>query len=204
MDNQNLVEKGLGAKTTSNPSIPKISIEGPSNGTANDDAELIQDTQDNQDNANEHAKAKANSRPGLLSLATAPITRKRKSNTLPQNSTTTPTFKRHHTAPAGTTADGDVAPDTFNWRTLLRPEHPVSSKSPSLTTCFRNIVMYSYLNVLLVFIPIGWGMHFAHQSDTLIFVFTFIAVIPLAALLGFATEELALRVGPTLGKTIIL
>lgn len=42
-------------------------------------------------------------------------------------------------------------------------------------------------------------MHFAHLNDTIIFVFTFLAIIPLAQLLGFGTEELALRVGQTLG-----
>jgi len=42
-------------------------------------------------------------------------------------------------------------------------------------------------------------MHFAKQSDIIIFVFSFLAIIPLAKLLGFATEELSLRVGQTIG-----
>lgn len=42
-------------------------------------------------------------------------------------------------------------------------------------------------------------MHFSKQSDIIIFVFSFLAIVPLAKLLGFATEELSLRVGQTIG-----
>jgi len=43
-------------------------------------------------------------------------------------------------------------------------------------------------------------MHFLFhgQKDTLIFVFSFLAIIPLAKLLAFATDELSMRVGQTL------
>jgi Ca2+:H+ antiporter len=50
-----------------------------------------------------------------------------------------------------------------------------------------------------VFIPVSWALHFAKVDDTIVFVMAFLAIIPLAKLLGFATEELALRVGQTLG-----
>jgi hypothetical protein len=37
------------------------------------------------------------------------------------------------------------------------------------------------INVLLVFIPISWAFHFARKDDdVLIFVFSFLAIIPLA------------------------
>lgn len=63
-------------------------------------------------------------------------------------------------------------------------------------------------NVLLVFIPIGWALHFVKASgnktitDTVVFIMTFIAIIPLAGLLGFATEEVSLRLGQTLGGLV--
>ncbi|KAG8740659.1 hypothetical protein FRC10_004069 [Ceratobasidium sp. 414] len=64
----------------------------------------------------------------------------------------------------------------------------------------RAIVTATWLNVLLVFIPIGWALHFTMPDNYIaVFVTTFIAIIPLAKLLGFATEELALRVGQTIG-----
>jgi Ca2+:H+ antiporter len=48
-------------------------------------------------------------------------------------------------------------------------------------------------------IPVSFACHFTGVSDTATFCVSFAAIIPLAALLGFATEELALRVGHTLG-----
>ncbi|KAH8829633.1 calcium/proton exchanger [Flagelloscypha sp. PMI_526] len=60
------------------------------------------------------------------------------------------------------------------------------------------IVKSSYLNLLLVFIPVSWALYFARPDlDIPVFVTSFIAIIPLAALLGFATEELSLRVALT-------
>lgn len=66
------------------------------------------------------------------------------------------------------------------------------------------IIFASWLNVLIIFVPISWALHFAldkdkSSSDTIIFVTCFLAIIPLAKLLAWGTEELALRVGQTLG-----
>ncbi|POY73204.1 hypothetical protein BMF94_3537, partial [Rhodotorula taiwanensis] len=81
---------------------------------------------------------------------------------------------------------------------LFVAERPIRNE-PTVAASLRAIVFASWLNVLLVFIPVGWALHFTKQNDTIIFVFTFLAIIPLAKLLGFGTEELALRVGQTLG-----
>ncbi|KAG8929488.1 hypothetical protein FRC01_004261, partial [Tulasnella sp. 417] len=85
---------------------------------------------------------------------------------------------------------------TFN--KLLEPERKLAPP-PTLRVSLYNIATYSWLNLMLLFVPVSWAMHFSHQTDTVIFVFSFLAIVPLAALLGFATEELALRVGQTLG-----
>lgn len=58
-----------------------------------------------------------------------------------------------------------------------------------------NILKASWLNVLLVFIPVSWACHFAGVGDTVTFVMAFLAIIPLAKLLGFGTEEISCRVG---------
>ena len=63
----------------------------------------------------------------------------------------------------------------------------------------RATVLNSWINVLFVFIPIGIAMHFAKVSPVVIFVTNFIAIIPLAAMLSYATEEIALRTGETIG-----
>jgi len=87
---------------------------------------------------------------------------------------------------------------------LLTPDRKVG-KAPSWLASFRAAILSSWINVLLVFIPIGWALHFvkdggnASITDTAVFVTTFISIIPLAGLLGFATEEAAMRMGQTLG-----
>lgn len=61
------------------------------------------------------------------------------------------------------------------------------------------VLKTNYVNVLLVFVPIGIISGAAGWSPVLQFVLNFIAIIPLASLLAFATEELAVPLGQTLG-----
>ncbi|OCF54093.1 calcium/proton exchanger [Kwoniella mangroviensis CBS 10435] len=88
---------------------------------------------------------------------------------------------------------------------LFTPPKKVG-KAPTYLGSIKAAIMSTWLNVLLVFIPIGWALYLAKHSggkdsisDTAVFITTFIAIIPLAGLLGFATEEAALRLGQTLG-----
>lgn len=56
------------------------------------------------------------------------------------------------------------------------------------------------LDWLLIFVPITIGLHFlAEERQTLIFICSCLAVIPLAGWLGHATEHLASRVGEGIG-----
>ena len=64
---------------------------------------------------------------------------------------------------------------------------------------FKEIMFSSYANLLLVFIPVGIALHFVKVNPTVVFVMNFLAIIPLAGLLSFATEEIALKVGQVLG-----
>lgn len=57
----------------------------------------------------------------------------------------------------------------------------------------------SWINVLLIFVPIGIAVNFANIPKVGVFVINFIAIIPLAAMLSYATEEIALRTGETIG-----
>lgn len=63
----------------------------------------------------------------------------------------------------------------------------------------RATLFNSWLNVLFIFIPVGIAVHFIKVSPVIIFVMNFIAIIPLAAMLSYATEEIALRTGETIG-----
>lgn len=81
---------------------------------------------------------------------------------------------------------------------MLTPEKTIS-KPPNTWRSIRAIILSSWFNVLLVFIPISWAINFALPTQyTLIFVLTFLAIIPLAKLLAYATDELSIRVGQTL------
>lgn len=56
-----------------------------------------------------------------------------------------------------------------------------------------------YINWLLVFVPIGIISGYLEASAAVVFTTNFLAIVPLAALLSDATEQLAAEVGQTLG-----
>ena len=55
------------------------------------------------------------------------------------------------------------------------------------------------VNLLLIFVPLGIIAGNVGWSPTVVFVLNFLAIVPLAALLSFATEEISVKVGQTLG-----
>lgn len=55
------------------------------------------------------------------------------------------------------------------------------------------------VNVLLVFVPLGIISGAVGWSPMATFILNFLAIIPLASLLSFATEELSVKLGQTLG-----
>ena len=87
-------------------------------------------------------------------------------------------------------------------KALLEPKKPVG-KNPSFRQCLVNTMRYSWLNLLLVLVPVAWALDLSHQSPTIVFCFSITAIVPLAALLGFATEELAMRVGDAFGGELL-
>ena len=88
-------------------------------------------------------------------------------------------------------------------RTGRHDDETESSKPPKQKYTFvgqlKATLFCSPINVLLVMVPVGIGVHFSNVSSIGVFVINFIAIIPLAALLSYATEELALRTGETFG-----
>ncbi|AEO64089.1 uncharacterized protein THITE_2109854 [Thermothielavioides terrestris NRRL 8126] len=60
----------------------------------------------------------------------------------------------------------------------------------------------SWINVLLVFVPLGIVAGMQEWSAPSVFTLNFFAIIPLAAVLSFATEEIAARLGETLGGLV--
>lgn len=65
---------------------------------------------------------------------------------------------------------------------------------------FKKILLYSWLNVLLVFVPAGIAVNFVpNMTPGVIFALNAIAIIPLAGMLSHATETVAHRMGDAIG-----
>lgn len=81
---------------------------------------------------------------------------------------------------------------------------PIDTESrPNLAARFyyttKEILLASYINVLLVFVPIGIAVNFAGVNPTIVFALNAIAIVPLASLLSYATESVASSMGDTVG-----
>lgn len=100
---------------------------------------------------------------------------------------TTPllTADNHRRAGGQLRADIDADADQTTWETAKMDLHYVIYSSP--------------LNILLLIVPLGIFFGFMELSHTWTFVFNFLAIIPLAAILAYATEELADKAGSTVG-----
>jgi Ca2+:H+ antiporter len=62
------------------------------------------------------------------------------------------------------------------------------------------VTLYSnYVNILLVFVPLGIVAGAMHWNPTTVFILNFFAIVPLAAVLSFATEEISVKLGQTMG-----
>lgn len=72
---------------------------------------------------------------------------------------------------------------------------------PTVLQGLISIVKSSWLNPLLVFIPVAWASQIV-WSPTVTFILNFIAIIPLARLLSFATEDIALRTDQVIGAVL--
>jgi Ca2+:H+ antiporter len=59
--------------------------------------------------------------------------------------------------------------------------------------------MNKILYILLVFIPVSIAAHYLGWGEAVVFITAGLAIVPLAALMGTATEEIAVVAGPNLG-----
>ncbi|EWC46419.1 hypothetical protein DRE_04362 [Drechslerella stenobrocha 248] len=83
------------------------------------------------------------------------------------------------------------------------PDNPHEGEKPGVLKrfykTFLQILFHSWVNILLVFVPIGIAVDLAHFHPTIIFAMNCIALVPLAGLLSYATESVAHRLGDTIG-----
>lgn len=84
------------------------------------------------------------------------------------------------------------------FRAAIMSKRP-SGPRPTYYASFMAALRYTSINILLLCIPVSWALHFTHQSPTLIFVFSGLGIVPLAALLGLGTEQIALSTTQSVG-----
>ena len=112
----------------------------------------------------------------------------------------------------GAPPSGDVSMPDDNERTpIIRPssspgrpqasddDPPWRRAMKQTWNATRDTLLSNYVNALLFFVPLGIVAGIAGWNPTTIFTLNFLAIIPLASLLSFATEELSAKLGQTIG-----
>ena len=106
---------------------------------------------------------------------------------------------------AARAGDPSVEP-TDGAETAMAPKPPMTTRtiqaSKRLVIHTKNAICHSWINVLLIFVPIGIAAEAAHLSPTIVFAMNAVAIVPLAGLLSHATESVASRLGDTLGALL--
>ncbi|EMC93014.1 hypothetical protein BAUCODRAFT_37942 [Baudoinia panamericana UAMH 10762] len=110
-----------------------------------------------------------------------------------------------HTAPSSS-GDSAIKP-TKGEVTLAKKEKPTIGKYmlgriKRFYMHTKNAIFSSWVNVLLIFVPLGIAMDAAKLNPALVFSMNAIAIIPLAGLLSHATEAVAARMGDSLGALL--
>jgi len=92
--------------------------------------------------------------------------------------------------------EGDDVDEKRPWYKgkILPHKEPFTIQNQLQATIFN-----SWINILLIAAPAGIALNYAGVDKKAVFAVNFIAIIPLAGLLSFATEEIALHVGESLG-----
>lgn len=100
--------------------------------------------------------------------------------------------------PETTAEDDDDKKSKKEQHSMFRKVYP---KTPfTVANQLQRTFLNSWINVLLIAAPVGIAINYVKSVDRIaVFVVNFVAIIPLAAMLSFATEEIALRTGEVLG-----
>jgi Ca2+:H+ antiporter len=86
-----------------------------------------------------------------------------------------------------------------NSHTPLLGESRFRYRNSSTIQILCKIIFSNYVNVMLIFLPLGIVSGAMGWAASLTFVFNFLAIMAMASLLSFATEELSKKVGQTIG-----
>lgn len=82
----------------------------------------------------------------------------------------------------------------------------LASSSKRFLNHTKDALLHSWINVLLIFVPIGIALEYApipsSTKATIVFSTNAVAIVPLAGLLAYATETVASRLGDTLASLL--
>lgn len=85
-------------------------------------------------------------------------------------------------------------------------QRQTTQEKPKLATRFfetsKMIMFHSWVNLLLVFVPVGIIVKGLHVNPGVVFAMNAIAIVPLAGLLSHATESVASKLGDTVGALL--
>jgi Ca2+:H+ antiporter len=101
-----------------------------------------------------------------------------------------------------TAPDGEASPALESGSRPLWSPSRIKDGSIRFLKHTKNALTHSYINIMLVFVPIGIASKLAHLKPEIVFSMNAIAIIPLAGLLAHATEVVAARVGDALGALL--
>jgi Ca2+:H+ antiporter len=104
--------------------------------------------------------------------------------------------------PVNTAADGETSSALESVKRPVWSPTRIKDGSIRFLRHTKNALIHSYINVMLVFVPIGIAAKLAHLQPEIVFSMNAIAIIPLAGLLAHATEVVAARVGDALGALL--
>jgi Ca2+:H+ antiporter len=103
----------------------------------------------------------------------------------------------------GRPPNGEQSADqNFTPKFLHETRNSLRRKPFTLGNQLRATIFNSWINLLLIAAPVGIALHFVNVSPVAVFVINFVAIIPLAALLSYATEEIAIRASDTVGSLL--
>jgi Ca2+:H+ antiporter len=98
---------------------------------------------------------------------------------------------------AGGGVSGDISSSFYHSTRLGKEE-----EKESIGDVLKDIVLGKLVSVLLLFAPLAFLSHYLHWDDSYNFWFNFFTMIPLAAILGDFTEEVALHTNQTIGGLV--
>ncbi|EFR00191.1 Ca2+/H+ antiporter [Nannizzia gypsea CBS 118893] len=98
---------------------------------------------------------------------------------------------------------GSEGSESMNKQQQTSPEAdaPTAAHPKQFTIAgqLRATLFSSWINILLFAAPAGIIMYYLKVNAVAVFVVNFIAIVPLAAMLSYGTEEIAMRTGETVG-----